>query len=76
VAGDPRPIHELLLRFLRAPSPQGSQAPRGFAFAGMSQALSRRLASRPLLDFLGYTLRGVGQVHLREQSDQRRLEMG
>jgi hypothetical protein len=28
----------------------------------MSQALSRRLGGRPLLDFLGYTLRGVGQV--------------
>ena len=62
MAGDPRPTHESPVAISPGAVPQGGQAPRGFAFAGMSRALSRRLAGRPLLDFLGYTLRGVGQV--------------
>ena len=59
---EPLPLHELLSEIL---APDGRSSPPRFGSLpalGTMQQLNERLASQPLLDFLNYNLRGIGQV--------------
>ncbi|HAT15384.1 MAG TPA: hypothetical protein DCS91_19035 [Microcoleaceae bacterium UBA11344] len=58
---EPLPLHELLSQFL-LPAAQSIPLTRLLPITGTLQTLNQRLAHRPLLDFLNYNLRGIGQV--------------
>lgn len=59
---EPLPLHQLLSQFLLPKSAQPIPLTRLLPIAGTLQTLNQRLAHRPLLDFVNYNLRGIGQV--------------
>ncbi len=58
----PLPLHELIAKLLLLKPTQPTLLPWLLPGSGTLQSLNQRLAHQPLLDFLNYTLRGIGQV--------------
>ena len=60
---EPTPLHELISRILTEEKSTASRRLRPiFPVAGTMQYLNQRLENQPWLDFINYTLRGIGQV--------------
>ena len=63
IKGDePSPLHELISRILESDESSEGREASGLPMLGTMQQLNQRLANQPGLDFINYTLRGIGQV--------------
>lgn len=63
IKGDePSPLHELISQILGSDESSQGRSASGLPMLGTMQQLNQRLANQPGLDFINYTLRGIGQV--------------
>jgi hypothetical protein len=56
------PLHELISRILKSEESSLGRAAGVLPVSGTMQQLNERLANQAGLDFINYTLRGIGQV--------------
>lgn len=59
---EPSPLHELISRILRSEESSLGRTAGVLPVSGTMQQLNERLANQAGLDFINYTLRGIGQV--------------
>jgi len=59
---EPSPLHELMSRILASEESSPGRSASVLPVSGTMQQLNKRLANQPGLDFINYTLRGIGQV--------------
>jgi urea transporter len=62
MTNDHSPLHELLARILVPQAESWEHSGFVLPVSGTMQSLNQRLVRQPLLDFINYILRGIGQV--------------